>query len=554
MNHIRRFTAVTACLVIAVALAIAASAAAARFYDDDPVWAEGDTQDASAMRPLPIDLFVDLTYNLFGHPGDPTPDVRAKNINSVDGVPDSSWFTNRVGLRPLTPDQVAKGATTTSGPAPGTWTVTSSKTDGVTPGFTVKDRTGQLWFLKFDPRGYRALSTGPEVVVSKLFWALGYNVTENHIAYVQREQIVVGDGARVALAGGKRRPMQPADIDKLLEQVDRDPNGSYRVIASRAVDGTPLGGFRFYSTRPDDPNDIVPHEHRRELRGLRVFAAWVNMPDSKAGNMLDVLVRQNNRAYVRHYVQDVGATLGSGGIGPAEYWEGRESVVEPRITLKQMLAFGFYIPRWHYEDMYEGRSFGRFPRDNTRFDADAWKPRFPNQAFLRARADDKFWAAQKLMAVTDDMLRAAVRTGDFGDASAEEFLVKALAERRDAIGRQYLTAINPIADPALDAAGVLTFRNAAADAGFAQAPQGYRAVWSRFDNTAGTADRIGETTCQPRCGAAPFELPRAAGAFIRIELSAVGGPHASWQTPVHTYFRRTADGWRLVGFERMPDG
>jgi hypothetical protein len=542
------------CLVAVAAFTLLASAAQVKFYDDDPVWVERDTQDASAVPPLKVDLFVDLTYNLFGSPGDRAHNVRARNLNTVDGVPDSSWFTNRAGHRPIAPDEIAKGPATTSGPAPGPWTVTASKTDGVTPGFTVKDRNGQLWFLKFDPPGYRALSTGPEVAVSKLFWALGYNVTENHIAFFRREEILVSEGAHFEPLGGKRRPMRVSDIDQLLEQVDREPDGSYRVIASRGVDGTPLGGFRFYDSRPDDPNDIVPHEHRRELRGLGVFAAWVNMVDSKAGNMLDVLVHENNRAYVRHYVQDVGATLGSGGIGPAEYWEGHESLLEPGVALKQMLAFGFYIPRWHTVDMYEAKSFGRLPRQNGHFNADAWKPRVPNQAFLRARPDDKFWAAQKLVALTDDMLRAAVRTGDLHDPNAEAFLVKALAERRDAIGRIYLTAVNPIVDPALDDAGILTFRNAAVDAGFAKAPDGYRAIWSRFDNQSGTTEKIGETSGQTPRLAAPPDLARSPGIFIKVELSATGGLHPSWQTPLHTYFRRTDRQWRVVGFERMPEG
>ncbi len=49
-------------------------------------------------------------------------------------------------------------------------------------------------------------------------------------------------------------------------------------------------------TRSDDPNDLVPHEHRRELRALRVFGAWTNLVDWKAGNTLDTLVEENGRA------------------------------------------------------------------------------------------------------------------------------------------------------------------------------------------------------------------------------------------------------------------
>ena len=553
----RRSTAIAgalATLMTTAALTILVSAAPARFYDDDPVWVERDTEDASGMKPLEIDLIVDLTYNLFGKPGDRVPGVRAKNVNTVDEVPDSSWFTNRAGRRPLTPKEMTIGPDTTAGPGPGRWIVTASKSDGVTPGFTIRNPSGELWFLKFDPRGYRAMATGTEVAVTKLMWALGYHVPENHIAYMRREQLEVGDGAKVDLVGGRSRAMRLTDVDLLLERADREPNGSYRIVASKALQGTPIGRIRFYGTRPDDPNDIVPHEHRRELRGYGVFAAWLNHVDAKAINSRDMLVTAKGRAFVRHNLLDFGSTLGSGGVGPADYWAGSEHLVEPRGAAKQALGFGFSFPRWHTTDFYEAPSIGRLPRDNTRFDPDLWKPRVPNQAFLHARPDDKFWAAQRLVALNDALLQAAVRAVDFGDPNSEEILVKILAERRDAIGRAYLTAINPIAVEALERAGALTFRNVAVDAGFAKAPAGYQAIWSTFDNASGSSQRLGETTGSALRLEAPAALPTAPGTFVKIEISATGGAPSSWQSPVHAYFRRAGDGeWRLVGFERMPE-
>src|SRR6185295_13513629 len=136
-------------------------------------------------------------------------------------------------------------------------------------------------------------------------------------------------------------------------------------------------------------------------------------------------------SFVRHNLLDFGSTLGSGGVAPANYWEGSEYLVQPGEIGKQILGFGFYIPKWRTTAFYEATSIGRLPQDNRSFDPDSWRPRVPNQAFLHARADDKFWAAQKLMALTNDMLRAAVGAGDFRDPKSEEFLVKALAERRD---------------------------------------------------------------------------------------------------------------------------
>jgi len=61
MGNRSRFAATVAgALAIATVLTMAGSAAAPRFYDDDPIWNERDTQDASSMKPLEIDEQVDL--------------------------------------------------------------------------------------------------------------------------------------------------------------------------------------------------------------------------------------------------------------------------------------------------------------------------------------------------------------------------------------------------------------------------------------------------------------------------------------------------------------
>ena len=546
--------------LVAAAATMRPSAATPKFFDDDPIAVDRPTQDATEVRPAEVKLFVDLAYNIARGFSVPVP-RRAGNVNTVDEVPDSTWFTNRLGggpdksgsatARPLTAKDVAKGPDTTDGPTPGKWIVTASKSDGVTPGFTITDARGERWFLKFDPPGYRGMATGTEVAVTKLMWALGYNVPENHIASLRREQLEVGADAKFTPAGGTRRALRAADIDRLLQQADREPDGSYRIVASRALPGKPVGRIRFLGVRPDDPNDIVPHEDRRELRGYGVFAAWLNHVDAKAINSLDTLVTENDHSFVRHHLIDFGSALGSGGVGPAEYSAGREYLVEPGLAGRQMIAFGLAPAPWRTEAFYESRSIGRLPADNTGFNPDLWKPRVPNQAFLHARADDKFWAARKLAAMSTDLIAAAVRAGQFDDPKSEAFLVRALAQRRDAIARAYLTAVNPIADPII-ADGVLSFTNVAVDADVARAPQAYHAVWSTFDNTTHSTRRIAETSGRTTSMAVPNGLPAVDGAFIQVAMNAVDDARPAWGLPVHAYFRLRSGEWRLVGFERMP--
>jgi len=537
-------------LTLAAATTIGAAAVAPKFFNDDPLWVVRDTQDASGITPMEVNLFVDLSSNIIRGMAKNAPE-RAKNLNTIDEVPDSSWYTNRVGTLAISEADIARGPNTTDGPAKGPWTVTSSKSDGVTPGFTITDAAGQRWFLKFDPRGYRGMATGTEVAVTKLMWALGYNVPENHIAYLDRRQLVVGPTAKFTPMGSTPRRMRDDDIDALLKRVDREADGTYRIVASKALPGKPVGRIQFFGTRTDDPNDVVPHEDRRELRGYGVFAAWLNHVDAKAINSLDTLVTEDGRGVVRHHLIDFGSAMGSGGVAPADYWAGDEYLLEPGKVGAQMIGFGFRRASWHSDRFRESRAVGRLREQNATFDPAAWKPRVPNQAFLHARDDDRFWAARKLAAMDTNLTRAAVRTGEFGDPQAEEFLVRALAERRDAILRAYLPAVNPVAGVTLSAGGELAFTNAAVDADVARAPQAYVTEWMTFDNATRATTPLGAVTGRSTSVQGPARLPTAEGAYLKVELGAIGGPAEAWSVPVDAYFRRIGGQWKLIGFERL---
>ena len=63
----------------------------------------------------------------------------------------------------------------------------------------------------------------------------------------------------------------------------------------------------------------------------------------------------------------------------------------------------------------------------------------------------------------------------YSDPAAADYIARTLIKRRDKVLRTWLTGVNPIVEPQLSAAGVLTFENAAVDAGVATAPAGVRA-------------------------------------------------------------------------------
>jgi hypothetical protein len=537
-------------LTLAASIILVSSGQAPRFFPDDPLARAPETQDAAGAEPADIGLAYDLSYNLFVTPRRDPSGTKAQNINTIDEVPDSSWFTNRIGSRPLTRDELLRGSIAGPGPDASRWTVIRPKTSGFAPGFTAKDAAGETWFLSFDPPSNPKGATAALVIANRIFWALGYNQLEAFLTRVDPARLDIDPTATMRRPSGERTTMTRSDVEEVFERSARNLDGTYEAAGTRLLGGKVLGPFRYEGTRPDDPNDIVPHEHRRELRALRVFGAWTNLTDLKAGNTLDTLVDEGGRKVIKHYLQDVGSTFGMGANGPHDWDEGFEYFYEGAPTLRRMLTLGFWLSPWQTARYPVYESVGRFEGDA--FDPTTWRPHAATKAYIEMRADDAFWAARRVMAFSDDAIRAVVSTGQLTDAVAEQHLVDVLIKRRDAIGRAYLPAINPVVEPAWGADGTLTFRNAAVDAGVAPAPESYRAVWHRFDNATGVTSALGDASSREPRMQAPAGLPANAGAYVQVDLSANSAAHPAWAQPAVVHFRRTASGWQLVGLERLP--
>jgi hypothetical protein len=537
-------------LALVVAAGTAAWSAAPRFYPDDPVWSDDDRAfDASKVVPIEDTNGYDFVVNTFTSPGERR-DVRALNVNTVDEVPDSSWFTNRIGRRDLTAADVARGPDRADRVSIEGWVVSGGKSAGVQPGFRMTDPSGQLYQIEVDPPSNPELASAAEIIGTAFYHAIGYNTVDVYLVEIDRAALVISERATIRdPLNGKRRRLKKSDLDQVFERAARRPDGKYRVLVSRFAPGTPLGNFRYYDTRPDDPNDIVAHEHRRELRGARVFGAWLNHDDSRGINSLDMLETTDGRAWVKHYMFDFGSILGSGTVYSQRHRPGNEYIFEQKPGWLTLATLGAYLRPWQLIDYPEvPKSIGRFEAKS--FDPMKWKPEYPNAAFENMRPDDGFWAARIVARFTDETIGAVVRKAQYSDPRATEFLTQALIERRNKVVAAWLNQVVPVVDPVLAADGAFTFANAAVTAGAAESPANYQLQWFRFDNTAATRTPVGgRETVAGLSARAPADLV-GSGDFVGVEIIASHPRWPGWARPSTFFFRRGGTGWTLVGVER----
>ena len=544
---------VAACVVVVSLFAVAdVRSAGPRFYPDDPLSVDHDRViDVTSAHEVDLDNYYDFLENSFGAPGDRSR-KRAINVNTLDEVPNSSWFENRIGRRDMSIAELVRGPDRDVhfGTA---WTIVRGKNRGFHPGFRAVDRsdpTGTVYQLEVDPPGHPEMASGAEVVGAAFYHAFGYHTEEVYLTEIDPAALEIAPTATIRDPNG-RRPFVRNDLMEILKNAARLPNGRIRVTAERFLDGDDMGRFEYHGTRSDDPNDIYPHEHRRELRGSRVFAAWLNHDDSRAVNTMVLRHREGGKAYLKYYIVDFGSIMGSATRFKDPPQAGREYILDRRPALLTMLSFGLYVRPWlRFPDPSVPAAVGRFSAEH--FDPRTWVAEYPKAAYDNMREDDAFWAARIVARFSDAAIRALVEKGRYSDPPAVDSLVDTLIKRRDRIKEVWLTGINPIVNPTLSSEGELRFENAAVMHGVGASPDGYALRWSRFDNTTDTHTPVGDEVAIEDSRARAPAAVLTGSEYVTVSIDTRHRDFPGWK-PVQVYFRRAGNGWQTVGLDRRLD-
>ena len=396
---------------------------------DDGTGLVWDGVDQTLLRPATRFLAVDVAGE-------------AANVNAADEVPSSSWFTNRAGLFPLDPEELAAGPCTNppldvTAPI----TIVQSKLDGASPGFVVRGTNGLRYMMKLDGPEQAPRPTAADVIASKILYGAGFTTPCNRIVFFDRAVFRIDKKATARTWTGGKEPFTNAHLDLALTYAARLEDGRYRASVSEWLEGKPIGPWRYHGVRDDDPNDVVAHEDRRELRGLRLLAAWLGHSDARSRNTLDVWIPTGNgTGWIRHDLVDFSDCFGSAWEPPEmgrrfghSYWFDVGDIAGDFVSL------GAIARPWDRERLgCTGKVFGYYDVDS--FDPERWVMEYPNPAFSRMTERDGAWMARIIADFTDEHLRRVIRTGRLGAPALESELLRVLTGRRDKILRRYLLA------------------------------------------------------------------------------------------------------------------
>jgi hypothetical protein len=85
--------------------------------------------------------------------------------------------------------------------------------------------------------------TSADVIVSRFLYAIGYNTPQNEIVELKLSDLRLSGKAVITPAGERTRKMTWNDVEQIVEHVPHYPDGSFRIMASLAIEGEYVGPF-----------------------------------------------------------------------------------------------------------------------------------------------------------------------------------------------------------------------------------------------------------------------------------------------------------------------
>jgi hypothetical protein len=474
----RRGAVVAAAVLLGAAGAAVGHSAPVRWFADRPVaWNEHDDaniaklpevnhlQDEAVTVTIRDSLANEADRLLAAEGGLP-----AQDVNAADEVPCSTWFCARNHLHPMALDEIAAGPPAAPPALP--LKIVKGKDEGAATGFQVVDAKGKKFMLKLDPRGHLGLATAAEMIGERIFHAAGYNVPGASLVELAPSDLQLAPTATFKLFGVEKRPLTAARVEAQLAGAARLPDGRLRGVAVPWLGGQILGSYDTTGVRAGDPNDRIPHEHRRSLRASWVLFAWLSVLDPGPINTLDSVVEESGRHFVRHYMFDFTCAFGSATSYVQGPQQDGEYLIEIGRTLRALFSFGFYQrpfqaadARLEYRNLSERYpSIGYFPAET--FDPDSYRPNRRVPPHMRMTARDAYWGAKIVTSFSDGQLHAIVAAARLPEPDAA-YVEHALCVRRDIIGRRFLRAVAAVESPAVAAdGGEVCFEDLAVDRGY----------------------------------------------------------------------------------------
>ena len=376
-------------------------------------------------------------------------DREALNVNALDEVASSSWYTNRLSRQLMTPDEMARGACAdVNDELPGPWTIVGGKPDGANPGFQILDSEGTRYLLKTDGDLQHERPGAADAIGALIWHAAGYNVPCNRVVVFDRSILQLDPEATIERTDGTEEPLTDEAVERVLSKATRLPDGRYRASVSQFISGRPISPWRYHGTNDDDPNDAIPHEHRRDLRAQYVLSAWTNHIDARQENTMAAWVgTDDDHGFIRHYLIDFGDVFGI-----LHAWNdmvrrfGHSGYLDVQHILTDFLSLGMIDRPWHHAEYGPaGVTLGYF--DTRRFQPDQWRPGYANNAYDWMTEGDAAWMTRIVSRFSDEHIRRMVARGRFSDPIVASELSRILIGRRDRILERWLTRLSPLAWP-----------------------------------------------------------------------------------------------------------